>query len=185
MQRMTRLSVPSSASMAWSFGKETSTCQTRKWRAPHVISRSGLPWSHWSARALSAAAGWPQMGSPLSRSQMTSALSSLPPSVARNVSLQLMATAWTPDLCCRNLCLSARSPPCESPPKAHSQASARSQTKTSDITPWTAVWPVTNVLPSLDTQTQLTSSLCPVRNVRFDLPRDVPDCLTTTWDPSG
>merc|ERR1719271_1844652 len=137
------------------------------------------------ARPDSAAAGCPQMASPLSRSQITRALSSLPPSVARNVSLQLMATAWTPDLCCRRRCLSARSPPCESPDSAHSQASAKSQTKTSDITPWTAVWPVTNVLPSLETQTQLTSSLWPVRNVKFDLPRDVPDCRTTTCEPSG
>merc|ERR1719482_161014 len=137
------------------------------------------------ARPDSAAAGWPQIASPLSRSQMTNALSSLPPSVAKKVSLQLMATAWTPDLCCRSRCFKARSPPCESPLKAHSQASAKSQTKTSDITPWTAVWPVTSVLPSLDTQTQLTSSLCPVRKVKFDLPRDVPDCLTTTCEPSG
>merc|ERR1719171_1422195 len=137
------------------------------------------------AKPLSAAAGWPQIASPESKSQITKALSSLPPRVAKNVSLQLMATAWTPDLCCRSLCFKARSPPCESPLRAHSQASARSQTKTSDMTPWTAVWPVTSVLPSLETQTQLTSSLCPVKNVRFDLPRDVPDCLTTTCDPSG
>merc|ERR1719482_798353 len=137
------------------------------------------------AKPLSAAAGWPQIASPLSRSQITKALSSLPPNVARNVSLQLMATAWTPDLCCLNLCFKARSPPWLSPDSAHSQASARSQTSTSLMTPWTAVWPVTSVLPSLETHTQDTSSLCPVRKVRFDLPRDVPDCLTTTCEPSG
>merc|ERR1719482_1065400 len=137
------------------------------------------------AKPLSAAAGWPQIASPESRSHITKALSSLPPSVARNVSLQLMATAWTPDLCCLRRCLRARSPPWLSPDSAHSQASARSQTKTSLMTPWTAVWPVTSVLPSLETQTHETSSLWPVRNVRFDLPRDVPDCLTTTCEPSG
>merc|ERR1719262_922866 len=137
------------------------------------------------ARPDSAAAGWPQMASPESRSQITKALSSLPPNVARNVSLQLMATAWTPDLCCLSLCFRARSPPCESPDNAHSQASAKSQTSTSDMTPWTAVWPVTKVLPSLETQTHETSSLWPVRKVRFDLPRDVPDSLPTTCEPSG
>merc|ERR1719454_2357490 len=137
------------------------------------------------AKPLSAAAGCPQIASPLSRSQITRALSSLPPNVAKKVSLQLMATAWTPDLCCRSRCLSARSPPCESPLKAHSQASAKSHTSTSLMTPWTAVWPVTSVLPSLETQTHETSSLCPVKKVKFDLPRDVPDCLTTTCEPSG
>ena len=183
MQRMTRLSVPSSASMAWSFGKETSTCQTRKWRAPHVISRSGLPWSHWSARALSAAAGWPQMGSPLSRSQMTSALSSRPPSVANSESVELMPTAWTLPLCWRRRCSSTFSDAL-SPASAPSQASTKSQTITSAATPWWLSWPDARRRPSPETQRQLTSLLWPWR--KATTARDpVPVWRTTTRLPSG